>query len=390
MRSTSGQGFDRGGNLTASWPRDEVLARLFDGQSARALSVSLAPSADGLRLEGRDAEGRLRLSWRLDEIRDMRGEAAASGLVLSVVREGDETGRDAARLEVEDWRAVGWLTAHCPRLGARDVSRGVLLRVGLWAGGAVTALALMLFVIIPALADSLARIMPRDREVAFGRAVVSQIARLVADHPEPWCSTPAGDAALARLTHRLLEGHDLQYPVSVRVLRADMLNAFAAPGGQVVVLSGLIEQATSPEMLAGVLAHEFGHVAARDPLRAALRSAGSAGLIGLLVGDFAGAGVLAVVADQLVRAGYTRQAEAAADRFARARLQEAGIDPEPFARFFELLAAKYGEGALPPIFATHPPSAERAALARNAVRQGRPTRPALTPAEWQAIKHICD
>ena len=121
--------------------------------------------------------------------------------------------------------------------------------------------------------------------MAFGRAVVGQIESLLGDDSPLTCDAPAGRAALQRLKDRLTEGQGLRYDIDLAVFDHEMINAFAAPGGQIVIMRGLLDAAESPEEVAGVLAHEIGHVEARDPTRLAFRSAGSAGIIALQVLD---------------------------------------------------------------------------------------------------------
>ena len=117
-------------------------------------------------------------------------------------------------------------------------------------------------------------------------------------------------------------------PLTVIVLDDPMVNAFAAPGGQIVFFRGMIESAESPDELAAVMAHEVGHVVARDPTRLALRSVGSVGLLGLLLGDFAGGGLIVVLADQLLDSSYSREAEEKARREAEEneRFRRAALD----------------------------------------------------------------
>jgi predicted Zn-dependent protease len=170
------------------------------------------------------------------------------------------------------------------------------------------------------------------------------------------------------------------------------VNAFALPGGHVTLLRGLLETAESPEEVAAVLAHEIGHVAHRDPTRLALRSAGSVGVLGLLLGDFAGGLVVLYLSEWLIQASYSRDAEAAADLYAHQMLASAGLPAEPMARFFQRLHDEYGdaEGLLSHL-ASHPDLTGRAAAARDAdTVAGTGFVPVLTAGEWADLRAICD
>jgi beta-barrel assembly-enhancing protease len=142
---------------------------------------------------------------------------------------------------------------------------------------------------------------------------------------------------LARLKYRLTAGQGLRYDVRLQVFDYGMVNAFAAPGGQMVILWGQIDTATSPGAVAGVLAHEIGHVKARDPTLLAFRAVRSAGILSLLPGDAKGNSLIAIMGDQVLSANDTREAEAGANAFAFNLLNEPGIDTAGLASFFETL-----------------------------------------------------
>jgi predicted Zn-dependent protease len=169
------------------------------------------------------------------------------------------------------------------------------------------------------------------------------------------------------------------------------VNAVAVPGGRILLFRGLIEHAESAEEVAGVLAHELGHVVHRDPTVEALRAAGSAGILGLLVGDVVGAGIVVAASEAVLNASYRREAEARADDTAIRLLAEAGLPSGPFADFFRRMRARYGEvRGVFRYFASHPALEARAerAEAGDAVAGG-DYEPVLGPAEWRALRGIC-
>jgi predicted Zn-dependent protease len=207
-----------------------------------------------------------------------------------------------------------------------------------------------------------------------------------------FCERPAGTAALATMTAALTEGLNLPYEIKVHVLDGDIVNAFALPGGHVVFFRGLIDAAERPEEVAAVYAHELGHVVHRDPTRSALRSAGSIGVLGLLLGDFAGGTVVLFITERLIDATYSQRAEAEADAFAHARMIAAGLRPDALASMFERLRAKYGDSddGFLKHFAAHPTLGNRIEAARRA-SAGLETAPKdlLSPEAWQDLKAIC-
>lgn len=365
-------------------------AHFYDGTSARRYDVAVAlAGAMTLRIEGDALPARLH--WSLGDLRAQRDSGAVETLTLLLhTEEDDETGHDPARLVLSDPDQIAWITKAHPDLFRVDLRPGTFRKIGLYTGGAVLALGLMLFVILPALAGTLARIIPIDREIAFGKTVVAQVERFLGGTRLGGlrCEDPAGLAALDRLLARLTDGQDLAYVIEVQVFDHGLVNALAAPGGQVVLLRGLLDEATGPDAVAGVLAHEIAHVEARDATRGALRAAGSAGLLSMVIGDVTGGAALTLVAEHVVSASYTRQAEAAADVFALALLQDAGVSAEGFASFFEALDDEDGI-ALPEYLSTHPVTRDRASRARQVANAQTATQPILPPEDWAALQGIC-
>ena len=361
-----------------------IRADYLDGRTAEAREAAVAVEADALVIR---VPGAPPLSWPLADLRRLPDQADG-GLVLR--RASEPLGRlivrhAAARREVE---------AHAPALGGPIPALGRGRRRLLpWAVAAVASVALMIGVLLPAAADRLAPLLPPGGEAALGDATLARIREALSPmgpvQPLVLCEAHAGRVALDAMTARLTAGADLPFEPVVQVLDHEMVNAFALPGGRVVLFRGLIDAARDPDEVAAVLAHELGHVAARDPTRAALRSAGSVGVLGLLFGDFAGGALTLALLNAVIEASYSRDAEATADAYARARLIEAGLPPEALAAMFERLAEEGGE--IPPIlehFLSHPDLARRAAAAREGA-PGVSGPPSLDAEGWAALRAIC-
>ncbi len=147
----------------------------------------------------------------------------------------------------------------------------------------------------------------------------------------------------------------------VHVFESPMVNAFALPGGKIVVFTGLIEKADAPEQVAGVLGHEMAHATLRHGLERIGQSLGMATAVTLLIGNTEG--VIAAGADLFQLASvnsYGRAQEAAADSEGVRMLHEAGIDPSGLPKFFEIL--KHEEGDIPDAISwisTHPQHEDR-------------------------------
>ena len=373
----------------------QAVGRFFDGESGQRLEVDLAvdTAAETLRLTHPDLPMGSQY-WPLYAIRTLADHARTDQLVLTLRADAslDSALIRTARLTVDDTDMISILTRLCPDLRRRDMARGTGRKVVTRIGVAAAALGLMIFVILPALANTLATLIPIEREVAYGKTVVNQMERFLGGKRVGGlaCTNPAGLAALNRMTDRLTQAGDLTYDLNIAVFDHKMVNAFAAPGGQIVIMRGLIDRAKTPDEVAAVLSHEIGHVEARDTTRNALRAAGSAGLLALVLGDFAGGSAVVVVAEYTLNASYTRDAEAAADVFALNMLDASGTDAEALATFFDSLEGiERTMPDLPVYLSSHPETIDRAEAARSfAERQGR-TSPILNDAEWAALRNIC-
>lgn len=296
------------------------------------------------------------------------------------------------RLNVQNTTAATEIRKRARNLKKSDMTGVIWRRLGLWGAGAVASVVLILFVIIPSIADQLATVIPVKQEIALGRATIKHIEALVAGRGKDLtCKGVKGQVALKKMTARLSEHFENPYDLNVRVFNHKMVNAFAVPGGHIILFDGLIQNADSPEEVAAVLAHEIGHVINRDPTRLSLRSAGSVGILGLLFGDFAGGGAALVIANRLLDANYSQDAETNADTFAHQLMARAELPSTPMATFFEKLRDEYGdESKFISHISSHPQLSARATAAKTADTIGDKTfEPVLTSSEWSDLKAIC-
>lgn len=173
------------------------------------------------------------------------------------------------------------------------------------------------------------------------------------------------------------------YPYRFHVAVDPEVNAFALPGGHIVVYTGLLKAADDGEEVAGVLAHEISHVALRHSLRGLVHDLGLRAVLAVFLGDFSG-GLWGDLAAQLGELHYSRALESEADRAGLDRLLRAGIDPRGMARFFAKMAAR-PEG-VPEFLSSHPAGDERLSALRQAI-SARPLPPALTlDIDWKRLR----
>ena len=200
--------------------------------------------------------------------------------------------------------------------------------------------------------------------------------------PEPErCSGADGLSVLEALGQRLWPDEQIK----LFVVKEGDPNAFAMPGRRIVVFSGLIDRARSPEMLAGVIAHEMGHVEYHHPMRGLVHQMGLGAVLTLMFGDssLAGVGQLALVLS------YSRDMEREADQRRIELLQQAGIRADGMSAFFEVIKKDVKDSVLsdlPEFLSTHPDLDARIA----ATRQPATGAPAMSDADWQLVRKVCD
>ena len=346
-----------------------MRAVLYDGKTAQAHAVEVEFSNAGLGITD---------------------TAGVTTLVpFAMLRSGDKGAARLAlhRIDLPDWRLVpnapppaDWLR-KMPRIGT--LGRRAL---GRYTGAALATIAAAagLWLFGDTLLETTAPLVP-------SRVLVSLGDGLVHDLGGRRCTAPAGTMALARLQQRLAPGES--DPIRITVIETAAVNALAVPGGRVVIFSGLIDKARTPDEVAGVLAHEMTHVALRHPTKALLRQMGVSLLARALGGDVGGA------ADVAVLLNGSRRAETAADKGAVDLLANAHISVRGLRDFFLRMhdedrrkvkdTTRQMLDRLGNFAATHPGDSERAAMVAAAAPQESTTTPALSPADWQALRGIC-
>ncbi|MFW5829818.1 MAG: M48 family metallopeptidase [Planctomycetota bacterium] len=161
---------------------------------------------------------------------------------------------------------------------------------------------------------------------------------------------------------------DDEFDYRLHLVDADVINAFALPGGTMVLYAGLAAKAPDPEAVAAVLAHEMAHVHHRHGLHRIARAAGITTAVALVFGDVSGVMALAV---EILSVGsinaYSRDQEREADATGQRLLAAAGHDPMAMVTLLEVLARPEGDAtvAAPGWMSTHPDTAERIASARQ-------------------------
>ena len=375
---------------SAGGERLQASGHFNDGQTAARRRVSVA--IVGKRLEFQDREGTQCWAWPLDDLRRVGEERRGEDLILTYVETPGTEELADARLEVHGSAFRAALLAAAPQLKGERIRRRAIWRpAALTLAVAAGLVAFVLYGLRPA-ADAVAAAVPVSWEVALGDSVYDQVLDYFSlfgtGEPLKACVAQPGRRALEALTATLAEGDEIGYPYRVVVLDDEMVNAFALPGGRIVIFRGLIDFSERPEEVAAVLSHEMAHIIAQHGMARIMEQFGLTILLDFVTG---GGGVITGGAAVILGLSYSRHDEREADSLGIDLLNQAGIQSDGLASFFERFARQHGGedsfGEIGNLLSTHPADGERIEAGRAAARDGRP---AFTEEEWAAVQAICD
>jgi beta-barrel assembly-enhancing protease len=208
-----------------------------------------------------------------------------------------------------------------------------------------------------------------DKEVALGRQLAAEV-----DREAKFIDDPVITEYVNRVGQNIVLHSDAKVPFTIKVIDSDEVNAFALPGGFFYVNKGLLLAADNEAEVAGVMAHEIGHVAARHAMEN--QTKGMLANIGLIAGSIFLGGLGGMLINEGAQFGallgfmkFSRSAESEADMLGVEYLWAAGYDPNAMSTMFEKLAAqnKKKPGTFSKLFETHPQSVDRMEATRALV-----------------------
>ncbi len=353
-----------------------------DGHNAQRHEVTLQIEGPSLLIQ----QGETQLAaWPLDSIRRMD---APEG-ILRLGLDGQHI--YPARIETRDAAVAAMIRSTCPKLEALQNSSVTTMKIVAWSIAAVLSTGLLIFTVIPLIAAKLTNRIPVHFEKRLGQAVEGQI-RFLFSSPKT-CTSEAGQRALLRLSEKLTAGHNFAVQPRIAVLDSTAANAFALPGGQVYVLNGLLKKAESTDELAGVIAHEYGHVHNRDSLRVFMQNSGISILAGLFFGDITGGSSASLLTQTLINNSYSRDVERQADAFSAETMLPLKRDPAAMAHLLTRIGkSDSGLDFLETLslLSSHPATEERLANLSGKAEVSKESVELLSAAEWQALKDICN
>lgn len=355
----------------------------FDGKEAKARPVSVVIGPEGLEILGGGSLG----AGGVFGPKDMRLVEKHAGGFLQL----QFLSLPGAMLEIQDGHALRWIENL--KSGGRSSWAGMSLagKAGALAVILALVIAFMYYVGLDMAVNGAMAVIPPKADRLLGDAVVATF--------DDKTLKPA-DSLAARALQRSVEAvmaMGVNPTDSVRILivaDTSIKNAFAFPGGTLLVYTGMLRLMDDQEEWFGLLAHETGHVKMRHGMHGIVRGSILGIGMSLLFGDVSG--LSAVIMDNagtLLRLKYGRDDEAAADAFAGRRMAVLGYGPDGLARLFRKFLELGKQPKWAAFLSTHPATEERIAKLTASARipaknPGTPAAPkpfALSPEEWRAL-----
>ncbi|RYY55880.1 MAG: hypothetical protein EOO09_08715 [Chitinophagaceae bacterium] len=277
---------------------------------------------------------------RHNELMDITFVRAYPGALAALVIPGKEVAR---QLESLTGRSQHTQLPAAPRHWRSRILLVFLLVIGCIVGAWL--------LLVPWLAGKIASGVDPDTEAGFGESIFSGLNL-----------GPETDSAKTFLANRFFAEMNVATPYNVRitVVNSPIKNAFALPGGRIVLYTGLLNKLKDYPEFAALVSHEYSHVQLKHATRSVFRSIGSKVFLSLVLGNNGAIGsVLADQAEQLKSLGYSRSLEKEADLHGLQLLRARQIDPAGFTGLFNQLKKDDGQGEMPEILASHPNLDER-------------------------------
>lgn len=243
-------------------------------------------------------------------------------------------------------------------------------KLALVAGIIIAVLLAAYLWLFPYLGERVAMSFSKDYEISMGEQMYTSIAAAY--------KIDAHKTTIINQFYKQLH-YNVDYPIQITVVESGEMNAFAIPGGHIVVYDAMLERMKTPEELAALLAHEGSHVALRHSLRNIFRSLARKMFLALLIGN--DAGIMSVVignADELKGLQYSRKLETEADDSGVQLMVKNQVNPQGMLRLMQLLQKESQAPQTPEILNTHPVFKNRIANIEKQIEKLPPTQTANT------------
>lgn len=315
-------------------------ARYYNGHSAKPFTVDFSYTESGIQILYTDEKGNNQLeNWSREEISETDFSSA-----IVTLRYGAHFPHK--QLEITNPDAIA---EYRKIFKPKRLKQWVHFRSGklmlLLIGGFILSILLSYFFLLPFVADHIAQRFPKDLEISWGDEMYTSI-----------LGNSKIDSSKTETINRFYEQLHIKsdYPIHITVVNDSIVNAFAVPGGGIVVYDGILKEMKEPEALAALLAHEYSHVELKHATRNIFRNLAGYMFISILFSDVNGIAAIVIQnAENLRTLKYTRSLEQEADANGLEILKRNKLSSKGMVQLFEQLK-KEEQFTLNEWLSTHP------------------------------------
>lgn len=352
-------------------------ARYYDGIKAEPYDVQVYVGLDSLLIKIPEVENSF--EWKYTNVEIPAKPEYDRPLIIS-----NNTASNS-RIIIQDNNLYDFLIKKIPKNNAPLISISASYKsLMLWL---VPTIAIVIGIYFSA--DQLVAPIARNFPISWEKSIGEYAADVITGNSAV-CNNPEGIKALNKMVGILASHLENKPVITAKVIQEKDINAVAVPYYQIIIFSKLIETSSNPDELAGVIAHEMGHVIRRHPIQSLVRVIGMNLLIYMAFGGAGDTSTTASIGNGLLQLRYNRDFEREADETAIQTLYNAGIDNKGFVNFFVRLQAegKMTHENILSYISTHPATSERIAAVQKAKNITK-AKQILTSEEWKALKNIC-
>ncbi|HRH99810.1 MAG TPA: M48 family metallopeptidase [Saprospiraceae bacterium] len=330
-------------------------AIFYQGHKPKGQEIEISISSFGIKLfrDGNAVE-----NWNFDELKLDPNNEDGHWIISK-----KEVGA-SSYLEIKDQQCIDQIKAYLPSQLKRKStpskwSTASLLLV--FTGVLIAVVGLLYFVFLPKISYAAVALIPKEAETTIGE---SGLKSMLPSHDE--------DTLKSRLLQEFFSKLKInsEYKIQMHCHKDQVVNAFALPGGPIVVYDGIIQKMTHYSQLVALLGHEYTHIEKRHSLKSIAQSLASYGLVSLLVGDVSA--VVAVIAENvnsIQNLSYSRDFETESDVNALEILKNNKVDPKGMLNLFAILEAEHEGAQIPKFMSTHPMTEDRMSLIQSKMKK---------------------
>lgn len=315
-------------------------ARYYNGHSAKPYTVDFSFMATGIHISYTDEVGEIKQeNWLKEDIQ----ETEFSSSIVSL-RYGKQF--PYQQLDITDPSAI---EQYRQDYKPHKLKQWIHFRSGkvlaLLIGGFILSVVLSYFYLLPFAADQFALRFPKEMEISLGDEMYASILQ----------QSVIDSAKTATINHFFEQLNiESEYPVRITVIKDSVVNAFAIPGGGIVVYDAILKDMKDPEALAALLAHEYSHVALKHATRNVFRNVAGYLFVSILFSDVNGIAALVIQnAETLRTLKYSRDLEHEADANGLEILKQNNLSSKGMVQLFEQLK-KQDSISVNELLSTHP------------------------------------